>query len=228
MEPVPLTGEVLTSPGPLRLSIQVEGTALAFVRPATGGDPLMEDLDLAKLLKFKRPADIRRLIDQHEKNLGVIIRAPRKIPGAVGRPSMVRLLNRDQALYIAAKSETDEAVRLLRVIIRGFVMAMEGGQPLPPPRHITPAPPQPAPPQRQKLLGDSRGRLQKNQQDAERAFLFSALRKHDGHNTQTAIWLGISRRALYDKMRAYGLDGEASAMRTEAGIMGPRKVEESI
>ena len=37
--------------------------------------------------------------------------------------------------------------------------------------------------------------------------------------------LGVSRRALYDKMRDYGLDGEASAMRTEAGIMGPRKVE---
>ena len=48
---------------------------------------------------------------------------------------------------------------------------------------------------------------------------------HRGHNSQTAVWLGVSRRALYDKMRDYGLDGEASAMRTEAGIMGPRKVE---
>jgi hypothetical protein len=48
---------------------------------------------------------------------------------------------------------------------------------------------------------------------------------HRGHNSQTAAWLGVSRRALYDKMRDYGLDGEASAMRTEAGIMGPRKVD---
>ncbi len=37
--------------------------------------------------------------------------------------------------------------------------------------------------------------------------------------------MGVSRRALYDKMRDYGLEGEASALRTEAGIMGPRKVE---
>ena len=48
---------------------------------------------------------------------------------------------------------------------------------------------------------------------------------HRGHNSQTAAWLGVSRRALYDKMRDYGLDGEASAMRTEAGIMEPRKVD---
>ena len=44
-------------------------------------------------------------------------------------------------------------------------------------------------------------------------------------NASAAVWLGVSRRALYDKMRDYGLDGEASAMRTEAGIMGPRKVD---
>ena len=29
---------------------------------------------------------------------------------------------------------------------------------------------------------------------------------HRGHNSQTAAWLGVSRRALYDKMRDYGLD----------------------
>ncbi|HMU38575.1 MAG TPA: helix-turn-helix domain-containing protein [Pseudomonadota bacterium] len=59
----------------------------------------------------------------------------------------------------------------------------------------------------------------------ERDFILKALRMHRGHNSQTAAWLGVSRRALYDKMRDYGLDGEASAMRTEAGIMGPRKVD---
>ncbi len=54
--------------------------------------------------------------------------------------------------------------------------------------------------------------------------ILDALKKHQGHNIQTARWLGVSRRALYDKMRDYGLDGEAAAMRAEAGIMGPRKV----
>jgi DNA-binding NtrC family response regulator len=59
----------------------------------------------------------------------------------------------------------------------------------------------------------------------EREFILQALTKHQGHNSKTASWLGVSRRALYDKMRDYGLDGEACAMRTEAGIMGPRKVD---
>ena len=58
----------------------------------------------------------------------------------------------------------------------------------------------------------------------EREFILDALKKHHGHNSHTAEWLGVSRRALYDKMRDYGLDGEACAMRAEAGIMGPRKV----
>ncbi len=69
------------------------------------------------------------------------------------------------------------------------------------------------------------GRLAKHLRDHESRFILDALRKHHGHNSETAQWLGISRRALYDKMRDYGLDGEASAMRTEAGIMGPRKVD---
>ena len=71
----------------------------------------------------------------------------------------------------------------------------------------------------------SEGRLAKYLRRCERDFILKALKMHRGHNSQTAIYLGVSRRALYDKMRDYGLDGEASAMRTEAGIMGPRKVE---
>lgn len=71
----------------------------------------------------------------------------------------------------------------------------------------------------------SEGRLAKYLRRCERDFILKALKMHRGHNSQTALWLGVSRRALYDKMRDYGLDGEASAMRTEAGIMGPRKVD---
>lgn len=71
----------------------------------------------------------------------------------------------------------------------------------------------------------SEGRLAKYLRRCERDFILKALKMHRGHNSQTAVWLGVSRRALYDKMRDYGLDGEASAMRTEAGIMGPRKVD---
>lgn len=71
----------------------------------------------------------------------------------------------------------------------------------------------------------SEGRLARYLRRCERDFILKALKTHSGHNSQTAEWLGVSRRALYDKMRDYGLDGEASAMRTEAGIMGPRKVD---
>lgn len=71
----------------------------------------------------------------------------------------------------------------------------------------------------------SEGRLAKELRRRERELILKALQMHEGHNSQTAQWLGISRRALYDKMRDYGLDGEASALRTEAGIMGPRKVD---
>jgi len=68
------------------------------------------------------------------------------------------------------------------------------------------------------------GRLANCLRTHERRFILDALRQHHGHNSETARWLGISRRALYDKMRDYGLDGEAAGMRTTAGIMGPRKV----
>lgn len=56
----------------------------------------------------------------------------------------------------------------------------------------------------------------------EKKTLMEALDKFDGHCTKTAAYLGIAREGLYGKIRAYGLDGEAVAMRVEAGIMGPR------
>lgn len=65
-------------------------------------------------------------------------------------------------------------------------------------------------------------RLAKVQARCEREFLLAALKTHHGHNSRTALWLGISRRALYDKMREHGLEGEASGMHAEAGIVGPR------
>lgn len=66
------------------------------------------------------------------------------------------------------------------------------------------------------------GRLAKAQSRYEREFILTALKAHDGHNTRTALWLGVSRRTLYVKLREHGLEGEASGMRAEAGIVGPR------
>ena len=67
-------------------------------------------------------------------------------------------------------------------------------------------------------------RLQIAYLQVELRMLRGALRRFGGHNSNAAAWLGISRRALYDRMRFHGIDGEAAALRTEAGIMGPRKV----
>ena len=41
----------------------------------------------------------------------------------------------------------------------------------------------------------SEGRLAKYLRDQERRYLMDALTKHHGHNSKTALWLGVSRRA---------------------------------
>jgi len=69
----------------------------------------------------------------------------------------------------------------------------------------------------------SHGYLAEYLRQCEREFILKALRLHHGHNSRTALWLGISRRALYDKMRDYKLEDSASSMREAAGIMGPRR-----
>lgn len=66
----------------------------------------------------------------------------------------------------------------------------------------------------------SEGRLARLMRDAEREILLSALRKHNGSMTRTALDLGIGRRGLYAKVQAYGLEGEAAGLRAEAGIPG--------
>jgi DNA-binding NtrC family response regulator len=66
------------------------------------------------------------------------------------------------------------------------------------------------------------GRLAQHLREQERRYLLAALQIHDGHTGRTALWLGLSRRAIYEKLLDHGLEGEAAAMRTEAGIAGPR------
>jgi two-component system, NtrC family, C4-dicarboxylate transport response regulator DctD len=50
------------------------------------------------------------------------------------------------------------------------------------------------------------GRLKDEMERTERAVIEAALREHLGEVTATALALGISRRALYERMRKYGLD----------------------
>lgn len=113
------------------------------------------------------------------------------------------------------RAETDRASVIQDEMVTALLAIYHGEILIPVGRRNTPRKPAPAP----KV---EPGRLAKHYQECERKLLIAALRKYHGHNTATAKWLGVSRRTLYYKMRFYGLEGEASAMRTEAGIMGPR------
>ena len=43
--------------------------------------------------------------------------------------------------------------------------------------------------------------------DLERLLIEMTLEKHKGNKTSAASSLGISRKALYEKMERYGIDG---------------------
>lgn len=44
-------------------------------------------------------------------------------------------------------------------------------------------------------------------QRLERVYILRLLARHDGHRGRTAQALGIDRRTLYRKLKAYGADG---------------------
>jgi len=56
----------------------------------------------------------------------------------------------------------------------------------------------------------------------EREVIVEYLEKHRGHVGETALALGLTRRALEHKMEAYELREDAAKAREEAGIGGPR------
>jgi two-component system C4-dicarboxylate transport response regulator DctD len=58
-------------------------------------------------------------------------------------------------------------------------------------------------------LPSTAGRLRDEMERTERTVIEAALRENDGEINATAQALGISRRALYDRMRKYSLDKEA-------------------
>lgn len=68
----------------------------------------------------------------------------------------------------------------------------------------------------------SAGRLAAALSQREKSVLTAALRKHAGNVSDCAAWLGVSRRALFDKLRLHRLDGYAGQLRAQAGIGGPR------
>jgi len=89
------------------------------------GEARIRDLDLAERLGFAEPRMIRNLIKRHADSLDKLgVRATvKQTPennGLGGAPSIVYFLNRKQAIFITAKSETVNATDITIEIIEKF------------------------------------------------------------------------------------------------------------
>lgn len=86
------------------------------------GEPRIRDLDLAARLGFSDPHKIRNLIERHADALaalGISATVAETSPKG-GRPGKAHYLNRKQAIFITAKSETSEATEITIEIIEKF------------------------------------------------------------------------------------------------------------
>jgi len=102
---------------------------------AIDGEARIRDITLGRDLEFDRPRDIRKLIERHLEPLqqfGTCATVARVVRG---NPVTEYLLNRNQAIFIAAKSETPKATELVIGVIKKLD-AYEKGLIAPP----TPAP----------------------------------------------------------------------------------------
>ncbi|MBS1021876.1 Rha family transcriptional regulator [Gluconobacter cerinus] len=87
------------------------------------GELRILDTDLATRLGFDRPRNIRNLIKRYEANLakmGVCCTVEQTSGEAGGRPGKAYYLNKKQAIFITAKSETLEATEITIEIIEKF------------------------------------------------------------------------------------------------------------
>jgi hypothetical protein len=95
------------------------------------GEPRILDLDLAAGLGFLEPRAIHRLVDRHGDALARFGDIPVTVtqntdPLGRGRPGKAYLLNRKQALYICAKSETPRAAEVTIQMVEVFDRYLEG------------------------------------------------------------------------------------------------------
>jgi phage antirepressor YoqD-like protein len=86
------------------------------------GEPRIRDLDLAARLEFSDPHKIRQLIARYSIALAAlgISATVAEIPRGRGRPGKAYYLNRRQAIFITAKSETPKATEITIEIVERF------------------------------------------------------------------------------------------------------------
>ncbi len=85
--------------------------------------PRIRDVDLGERLGMAQPRDIRRTIEAHMKILsacGVVARRART-PGPLGgRPTTEYWLNKEQALIVASRSETEIGEQTMLLLVKVF------------------------------------------------------------------------------------------------------------
>lgn len=85
--------------------------------------PRVRDIDLGKKLGLAQPRDVRRTIDAHLRILnacGVVARRARTSGPLGGRPTTEYWLNREQALIVASRSETEVGEQTLLMLVQAF------------------------------------------------------------------------------------------------------------
>ena len=87
---------------------------------ALNGEPRIRDLDLAARLGFEDPHIIRTLIKRHAVAVAELGLSATVAERSGGRPGMAYYLNRKQAIFITAKSETPKATEITIEIVERF------------------------------------------------------------------------------------------------------------
>ncbi|MEE8658846.1 DNA-binding protein [Acetobacteraceae bacterium EV16G] len=99
-------------------------TITGFISPSMhDGELRIHDIDLATRLGFDRPRDVRKLIKRYLadlKQMGVCATVAQTSSDKGGRPSEEYYLNKKQAIFITAKSETRVATEVTIEIIERF------------------------------------------------------------------------------------------------------------
>lgn len=107
------------------ISVEHDGAMWPLWQSAGSKEPLAKDLDVAAWLGYEHPRRIRSLIKGHAIDLGEVRTAAVQTTEKGGRPSAAYLLTEEQALFIAAKSETPKATQVLKAMIAVFLRARD-------------------------------------------------------------------------------------------------------
>lgn len=108
------------------IHVEHNGAMWPLWQSAGSKEPLAKDLDVARWLEYRRERDIRQIIERYTDELGEVSRHRTAKPGSRGgRPEEGYLLTEEQALFIAAKSETPKATQVLKAMIAVFLRARD-------------------------------------------------------------------------------------------------------